>query len=759
MVEKQMKTFTAGDTKYIINDAEARAEVADLKSAFDFNGLGVNIFKLGSDVLPTFEENGLTITRVADNKIMVYGTCNTAFNFSISSKAYSVTGGATGHYMVKTAYATFGTNIYVQVGWFTSADVANNGKKISVSNEYVDITYADDAAKSREYIHFDANAVFDHVTFEFINTYDYPVDGILYELRNDVNTALNTGDQLTEDVAGIENALPQGNAFVTLTANYAFAYANQELSWTGDIVVIYAGTRNAITPANVGTQLGSAAFIDGSDVTVTIPQAQALIYRPADSTLKIVTRPNVKATDILIFVDYYGLIYGNIIPAITERQLKSVKYSHIDDAFSASRATIILSGNGRFSIDGNDISYSATLYIDSSQQQTRVAINAATANAQLPNNSTLSSGTVTITVPSNQVLTYDYYSGSLTIKTRGNVTKFDLLLFSDYYGVKSGAIYDKYWLDKFIDGDFASATDIFNAAPYEGTYDWQTPVVNFCKLFKSAGSTIDTFAFFTDPHIMGGADDARNEEKMQNYIKKLQTVYNSAPCDFIVGGGDWLNNSTSGDEACYRLGYIDGFMRSMFENYHAVVGNHDTNYQGTETLSNTAIANLWFRQTSTRKAYYKFKHNTAECYVLDSGIEHSMLTSYDYEQLNWFCDDLASTDPDHAIVFMHILTLSSQPMVTTLGDIISAYNGRQSIAINGTEHNFSACDGHIDFAVGGHTHQDSTGAIGGVPYFITGSNSYSSDVPLIDLVLVDYTARKINIVRAGNVGTAREISF
>ena len=32
MVEKQMKTFTAGDTKYIINDAEARAEVADLKS-------------------------------------------------------------------------------------------------------------------------------------------------------------------------------------------------------------------------------------------------------------------------------------------------------------------------------------------------------------------------------------------------------------------------------------------------------------------------------------------------------------------------------------------------------------------------------------------------------------------------------------------------------------------------------------------------------------------------------------------------------
>jgi len=32
MVEKQMKTFTAGDTKYIINDAEARTAVADLKN-------------------------------------------------------------------------------------------------------------------------------------------------------------------------------------------------------------------------------------------------------------------------------------------------------------------------------------------------------------------------------------------------------------------------------------------------------------------------------------------------------------------------------------------------------------------------------------------------------------------------------------------------------------------------------------------------------------------------------------------------------
>lgn len=37
MVEKQMKTFTAGDTKYIINDAEAREDIEELKSNLQYS--------------------------------------------------------------------------------------------------------------------------------------------------------------------------------------------------------------------------------------------------------------------------------------------------------------------------------------------------------------------------------------------------------------------------------------------------------------------------------------------------------------------------------------------------------------------------------------------------------------------------------------------------------------------------------------------------------------------------------------------------
>lgn len=197
------QTGQAADAK-VVGD-----KIDNLKSAVnnvtDFNGLGCNIFKIGSDVPVT--KNGLTITRVSDNAINVDGLCETAFNVNIAPKSYSVKGGATGHYMIKTEYATYGTDVFVQVGWFTSADVANNGKKISVANQYVDVTYAAEAAKSREYIHFNAGASFSNVVFEFINTYEYPLNRIIGEINENVQTVQAVADTALytniSDYAGI----------------------------------------------------------------------------------------------------------------------------------------------------------------------------------------------------------------------------------------------------------------------------------------------------------------------------------------------------------------------------------------------------------------------------------------------------------------------------------------------------------------------------------------------------------------------------
>jgi len=65
MVEKQMKTFTAGDTKYIINDAEARAEVADLKSQMSELEM-----KLATKFDNAFLENGFQYFE-SDNVVVV----------------------------------------------------------------------------------------------------------------------------------------------------------------------------------------------------------------------------------------------------------------------------------------------------------------------------------------------------------------------------------------------------------------------------------------------------------------------------------------------------------------------------------------------------------------------------------------------------------------------------------------------------------------------------------------------------------------
>lgn len=68
MVEKQMKTFTAGETKYIINDAEARAEVADLKS--QISDLATPATSTEEDVdLDIIDDDGNVILRLADGHI------------------------------------------------------------------------------------------------------------------------------------------------------------------------------------------------------------------------------------------------------------------------------------------------------------------------------------------------------------------------------------------------------------------------------------------------------------------------------------------------------------------------------------------------------------------------------------------------------------------------------------------------------------------------------------------------------------------
>ena len=255
---------------------------------------------------------------------------------------------------------------------------------------------------------------------------------------------------------------------------------------------------------------------------------------------------------------------------------------------------------------------------------------------------------------------------------------------------------------------------------------------------------------------------------MQKSIGTLQKIYNSTPTNFIVCGGDWLNNNDTKEQACFKLGYIDGFMNSMFNNYYPILGNHDYNYQGKENeeaedntgiLDNNTLKNLWFRKFE--KCYYCFDGINSKNYVLDTGTDWNLpMNSYKWEQLQWLANSLLSDNNKNIIIWAHIIYYTSEhliaPMTSQLGNIIESYNNHSTISVNGTTYDFSQCTGHIDFILSGHIHADFDGTIGGVPAIATKNTSLS--IPNCDLCLVDYDNRKLKMIRVGS-GENREFDF
>lgn len=558
--------------------------------------------------------------------------------------------------------------------------------------------------------------------------------------------------------------------------NFIFSYNGGALinsnegtvSFEKDLVVFLPNEKLVLSASAVAEMLGSYAVYDESNdkITITVPQEQSLVYDFRSKTVQIVSTTNRDNDQMVLYSRYYKNDSGYLWTKFNVDRVSDGYYMKI------ALADIILTNNGRFKINtsAKTVSFSGSMYINSVGN--RIVISASSVPEMLPDNSAYDANTnsVTITLTSEKKLVYSFEQNKLLIK--GTISSDDILLFAEYYGNDYGLIWDKYWRDKFIDEsnkNVLTASDIFNSEPYTGEYDWQTPVVSYGALFNGK-QHVESFAFFTDPHTLGFADTDRNEIKMENSFKRIQKVYNSTPCSFIVCGGDWLNNSMTKVEACYRLGYLKGISKNMFNDFYLVLGNHDTNYQGkadsesandTGRLTNETVASIMFRDTDTKKAYYSFDGSNSKCYVLDTGIEHNSMLEYDWEQVDWLAKKLIADDSDHSIIFMHILMQSGsvQTNASNFASVVEAYNTRATISLNSKSYDFTGCSGRVDFWVAGHTHADSTGVLGGIPYFITATNSFNSDVPLIDLVLADYDNREIKLVRVGGTGADRTISM
>lgn len=369
-----------------------------------------------------------------------------------------------------------------------------------------------------------------------------------------------------------------------------------------------------------------------------------------------------------------------------------------------------------------------------------------------------------------------------------------VVLYWVYYKKYGGKILESYATsdyndkkDSYLLSDEFQRED-FNASYHTGAKDFYTVCKRYSSLFNGdeinnvvTVNRCEAFLWFTDPHLFTAHTDIGSEPMMEEYVSQIQKYYNSTPTSFVLCGGDWLGNSDVPEMACYKMGYIDGIRRSMFDKLYMLVGNHDTNYQGkkdanseryTTRLSRVAIRNLWYRDTG--RAYYDFNGVNTHFYCFDTGIENQALTydnNYGYEQAAWFAENLTKERFAHVAIAVHIYSYRTiptgavpddvQPLTRLLLQISSAYNRRSEISVNGKNYNFADATGRVEFMLAGHSHADYTLVDSGIPIIATldcGNNqSYKADCSF-DLVFVDYDNRKIKCIRAG-VGEDREINL
>ena len=276
----------------------------------------------------------------------------------------------------------------------------------------------------------------------------------------------------------------------------------------------------------------------------------------------------------------------------------------------------------------------------------------------------------------------------------------------------------------------------------------------------SNGLSNESFIFFTDAHTMQhNYTNSVNKSSYQivnNYlIDKIKTYKDNTCVDFVIDGGDWLQDSDTAEDAKMHLGIVNGKCKTLGKCYH-LVGNHDTNYQGSTTLDNETITNIMFRDFG--KTYYSFNGKNTKFYCLNSGLDNkNTLNDFDNAQIEWLCSSLGEDSSENIAICTHIWWNGNEDAKTVFSNaitnIVNAYNNRGTY---GT-HNFENARGKIKFVLSGHTHKDLTETLATGTVVVSSINSgYGNNS--FDMVYADYSNSKLYFVRVG-VGENREFDL
>lgn len=301
----------------------------------------------------------------------------------------------------------------------------------------------------------------------------------------------------------------------------------------------------------------------------------------------------------------------------------------------------------------------------------------------------------------------------------------------------------------------------------------------FSALYNASEKS-DTFMFFSDPHLMQSESNLSLKSKLniEKNLAELKKYADEVKPSTIISGGDWLNYGDTKENACYKMRLAYSLcMRYFYDyNFHFLLGNHDTNYQGIEeegasansgTLSQAVLNNLLYADENTKKSYFSYDTANTKYYCFDTETDFdTSMSSYKMEQLEWFANRLTEDVFTNAVVALHIYTVNPSetfgeddlPFTVGIVDIITAYNNRSSITVNNHQYSFANVSGKIRCILTGHTHYDKIATTtDGLPVVcITDATDYGASPIKFDMGFLDYTNDTLTLIRVNdtdNVGT------
>ena len=661
-----------------------------------------------------------------------------------------------------------------------------------------------------------------------LGTYYQDIYGLAFE--NHLIKQLWDG-QLTRGLIGAKASIMiSDNGRFKIDTDVRSGTNYRKLIWTGNITLESTGGRKTISAEQAATDIGSTYATYNrptNTVTIEITTNKEIVYKYSTNKMAIQYRdtgmdtswstydPNLQQgrdiDDICLLGTYYADVYGLALENCLEKQMWDMPPQK---GITSNKATVFLSDNAKFSffletiltgsgaIDNwnKQISWSNWLYININNgvlDNTRITLMpgprtdypnnpdvktqlvADQASNQVSYNS--STKKVTVTVAHNHEIVYNISTNSLHYQWIEGRKIDDIVLIGSYYQTTYGLIWDEM--------NRRAVQDSLNSAPYTGLFtNWETPLKRYHALFRGKND-IESFAFYTDSHVMGFSDSGYYEHYYTQYVKQVQKIYNSSACNFIMNGGDWLNSHTSHNEALHRLGMIKGFTKSMMRNHHFLVGNHDTNYHGAivdegtaneilPTLTHDEMNNIWFGEENTHKSYYSFDGKSTKFYCFDTwDLEQTSMGDYENEQATWFANSLLTDNPERVVCFLHGFYVdnpfepNARPInvfANKLTEIANAFNNNSSINVDGVTYSFSSSTGKVFFFISGHTHQNrgpTTGAsrtylnhsdayymVNRIPCLALTTRGFRTELAIVGLFLLEYDdvnrICKLNITQA-----------